>query len=165
MAEEEARKAATDNVDVVTAGANRTVEFKTGLQWFSSWRGGDKMPRSRVPEFADIGLVVCEGKNAILINGKLDEGSSWAFRQTGSEDYFLALKMTTLTKPKHLRYYGFTTVQMTVGDKCYLCQHSTKAEANSEHTVDTYMTKFLAGDMKKEQTYHISLCHTSLVLT
>ena len=83
-------------------------------------------------------------------------------RQNGSEDYFLALKMTTLTKPKHMRYYGFARVQMTVGDKCYLCQHSTKAEANSEHTVDTYMTKFLAGDMKNKQTYHVSLCHTSL---
>ena len=48
-----------------------------------------------------------------MINGKLDEGSSWVFRQNGSEDYFLALKMTTLTKPKHMRYYGFATVQMT----------------------------------------------------
>ena len=139
------------------------MELKAGLQWFSSWRDGDKGPRSRVTEFADIGLVVHEGKNAIVINGKLDEGSSWGVRQTGSEDYFLALKMTTLTKPKHMRYYGFTTVQMTVGGKCYLCQHSTKAEANSEHTVDTYMTKFLAGDMKNEQTYHISLCPTALV--
>ena len=133
-----------------------TMKVKTGLRWFSSWRNGDKPPCSRVSEFADIRLVVHEKEHAIVINDELDEGSSWLFKQIGPTQWALAVKMTPPSSQKCMRYYGFTTAS----EQYYLCQHSVKAETNPEHTLATYMDKFLAGDFKHAQTYHISRCHT-----
>ena len=137
---------------------NPTMEIKTTLQWISSWRDSDSetLPRTRFLEYANIHLVVHEGHHRIMIDDKLDAASSWLYYHADGH-YFLALKLTTISRPHHMRYYGFKAHRCPDGKTCYLCQHSTHAEDNPSHTCATYMQKFLASEMKREQSFHISM--------
>ena len=137
------------------------LQIKSELLWWSTFRKSiDSTIRST--EFADMGLCVDElGRHVLTVNGELDENSSWSYLQVPQHDEtFLAVKMTTLSEPTQVRYFGFTQVQMTrSGATCYLCQHSARASFdNPLHTIDTYMQKFVNGELGR-QHYHIQLVH------
>ena len=138
------------------------MERKTAFNWFSSWRDGEEKPRFRKTECADVVLCVQDQEHLIEIDGELYKKSSWAYLQIDGHN-FEALKMATVSPPKMLRYYCFMEVQMTrAGGQCYLCQHSSMAEENENHTVETYLAKFLEGGMKNEQTYHVSMVQVQI---
>ena len=137
------------------------LQIKSELLWWSTFRKSvDSM--SRGTEFADIDLCIDEfGKHVLVVNGRLDENSTWRYLHVPQHDEsFLAVKMTTLSEPTHIRYFGFTRVQMTrSGETCYLCQHSAEARLdNPLHTITTYMQKFVHGELAR-QHYHIQLQH------
>ena len=109
----------------------------------------------------DIGLAEDENHMQVLTrNGKVEENSAWAQVKLKDDELLLALKLRTSNPPHDFRYYGFQWIQMTrVGHGGYLCQHSRPDEKNPNHTVDTYMEKFMRKEFKGEQTYHITLVH------
>ena len=109
----------------------------------------------------DIGLLETgDNMHVLMRNGKVQENSAWAYVKLKDDQHRLALKLSTSDKPNDFRYYGFHWSVMTMdGHAGYLCQHSTKAEGNPEHTVETYMQKFTRREFKREQTYHITLVH------
>ena len=109
----------------------------------------------------DIGLAEDENHMQVLTrNGKVEENSAWSYIKLKDDEDLLALKLRTSNHPHDFRYYGFHWRVMTMdGHAGYLCQHSRKADENPEHTVDTYMQKFMRKEFRGEQTYHITLVH------
>ena len=135
------------------------LQIKSELLWWSTFRKSvDSMACGT--KFADIGLCIDElGKRVLTVNGELDENSTWSYVHVPQHDeIYLAVKMTTLSEPTQVRYFGFTQVQMTrSGEMCYLCQHSAKARLDDPlHTIATYMRKFVHGELAR-QPYHIHL--------
>ena len=108
----------------------------------------------------DIGLAEDENHMKFLTrNDEVQENSAWTQVKFNGE-LFLALKLRTSNHPHDFRYYGFHWIRMTRdGHGGYLCQHSRPDEENPNHTVDTYMEKFMRKEFMGEQTYHITLVH------
>ena len=108
----------------------------------------------------DIGLAEDKNHmNFLTRNGEVEENSAWTQVKL-NDKLFLALKLRTSNHPHDFRYYGFHWIRMTRdGHGGYLCQHSRPDEKNPNHTVDTYMEKFMRKEFIGEQTYHITLVH------
>ena len=135
--------------------------FKGILRWLSTWRDKSESPDRRI-EFMDIGLVEmkADNKKVLAINNTVQPNSAWAHVEEDDKQC-LVLKLNTSDKSDNFRYYGFDWRVMTVdGKSSYLCQHSTKAKDNPEHTIGSYMEMFAAKKYKEEQVYHISLTRT-----
>ena len=132
------------------------LEIKEELEWFSSWRTVES--KNRMTELADVGLCINEhGHNVLTVDGELDEDSTWC-HVNSPVGVILALKMTTLSQPKQMRYFGFTKVIINKrNEEGWLCQHSTEAKRdNPKHNIGTYMQMFAAGE-GAQQTYHIQM--------